>query len=216
MRRSTYATIAVFSLSLLLLSAPQAALIHTTVTATVNGFNPGPYSGGAPITIDFDWVSGTARDWGTGTASYFDTAVDNIVINVGGHIITGTDAQVVQHDNTLDDQVRITFGTYLGTPYGTVGSAPDYNGAAFEALRIVFRDATNSLFASPLETHTLISAPNAGLYVDSVTLYFSGSDVLNPYDRQFTMTGSEASVPVPGIAALIAPLLPWLRRRHQG
>ncbi|MCB1738338.1 MAG: hypothetical protein KDI42_09455 [Gammaproteobacteria bacterium] len=194
-------------------STAQAAVISSVFTANVNGFNPGPYSGGDAISVSLQWDNAITRDWGTSNSSYFQTAVDNIVITVDGHVITGTDAQVVQSFNTTDNQIGITFGTYLGNSYGTVSSAPDFNGQSFEALRIVLRDASSGLFSSGLDTQTLISGPSPNLYVDSLTLYFTGSDVLNPLNRSFTMSGAQTNVPAPVPLALLAPLLLFVGRR---
>ncbi|MGB1109283.1 MAG: MYXO-CTERM sorting domain-containing protein [Gammaproteobacteria bacterium] len=176
-------------------SISQAALINTVVTANVNPFQQGPYDSLDPISVSFQWESGVSRDWGTSSASYFETAVKNIVINVDGHIITGTDAQLVQRDNTLDDQIAINFGTRLGSTHGTVTSAPDINGQSFEALSIVFRDASNGLFPGSAGYDTLIGAASPNLYVDSLSIYYTGNDIILPYNRDFTMAEA-VSTPV--------------------
>ena len=194
------------ALPLVLVAAgAHAATISTLYSGTVSGSFPGPFLGGETVSVSFDWDS-TAPFDGQQTASrtFWDNAATNLVLDIDGYQVSGT-GYVRNLDNTTDDQMEVRFGSVLGTPYGTVVSAPSINGFDFYGFDLNFRSAGNLMFPGGDTTSLLTALPND--VTADITIRFRNqadqtfSNIINVQNEIFIM--SEAEVPAPAAATLV-------------
>lgn len=193
-----------FVLQLLLIfgiAAPAyAGLIQAEFTGNINSFWPGPYSGGDPFSISFEWDNTATPDSQTSSSSFFNNALRNIVIDVGGTVITGDNAHIIQrNDNGVYDIVQFR----LLASDGDVLSGSVVNGQAFSSMYITLITGLDGFFSSDAETATLIDG-STPYSIESIDLYFVGADAINMQGGASSQISFASAVPEPASLVLLA------------
>ena len=183
------------ALILTVFTGPQALanVVVADFSGNINSFWPGPFNGGDLFDIHFEWNAGLSRTSGHSSSSFFQNAMNNVVVDVNGYEIVGTGGLVTQRD---DAGVYDLIEFRLGVDYGQVTSAPAINGQQFELLFLRFRTPTDVLFTLPGQHENLIDG-SIPLSLDSIDLFFSGTDAINMQSGVTSSSIVGQSVPNP-------------------
>ena len=186
-----------------LIAAPAyAGVIQAEFSGNISPFWPGPYNGGDAFTISFEWDQLATPDWTISGKSFFDNALQNIVIDVAGTQITGNNARITQgNDQGVYDWVTFR----LLASDGDVTFDPLVNGKVFQEMFVRIITPTTGFFSSTADTTTLIDG-SIPYSIESIDLYFADQspDAINMQGGATSSIGPASSVPEPATLILLA------------
>lgn len=178
--------------ALLFTTCLQAATVTVSFSGTVNQFNTGPFTAGTPFSGTFELDSSVAIS----PINRFLGAVDNLQLNIGGDLFTGSNGNLQQVILPAGEALVFSF------PVGTTSGS--YNGKTFESMSFELRGADLFSDVSQMTTKNLTTSDFT--YI-SATFDFGGvSDWVIVRGTEFNNVTISA-VPIPASAILFMPAL---------